>query len=64
MVAMLTFLSAARLDDYSGALQSEYGAACVEDLAALDESDLTAVGMKKIERKRLQRQLERWRGGR
>lgn len=62
MAAMLIFLSAARLDDYSGALQSEYGAACVEDLAALEESDLTAVGMKKMERKRLQRQLERSRG--
>eukprot|EP01043_Picozoa_sp_COSAG02_P039398 COSAG02_NODE_3107_length_7352_cov_61.084930_3_plen_97_part_00 len=64
MGAMLQFLSAARLDGYSAALQSEFGAACVEDLAALDESELSAVGMKKIERKRLQRQLARSRGRR
>ena len=59
MAAMLQFLSAARLDQYSAALRSKYGAACVADLAALEENDLNLVGMKKIERKRLQRQLER-----
>lgn len=64
MRAMLQFLRAARLDEYSAALQSNFGAACVEDLVALDESDFSAVGMKKIERKRLQRQLERLRGRR
>ena len=59
MAAMVKFLSAARLDQYSAALQREYGAACVADLAALEENDLSLVGMKKIEGKRLQRQLER-----
>ena len=58
---MENFLQAARLDEYSAVLQNKYGAACVADLGALDDSELTAIGMKKIERKRLQRQLGRLR---
>ena len=59
MTDMLEFLHGARLDQFGAALQSEYGAACIGDLASLDARDLGHIGMKSIEQKRLMRQVER-----
>ena len=53
-----SFLQGARLSQFSEPLKRVYGAARVADLAELDNRELDELGMKRLEKVRLQRQLQ------
>jgi hypothetical protein len=53
------FLVAAQLEHYEGILHEQLGAATVEDLLELEADDVDLLGLKKIERRRFLRALQR-----